>query len=153
MKLSEVLDKLKETKGITLIIIGIVAGVLCLVLSGIGNGDGTQSSSETEETASSSLAEYSAMEEQRVCAILNAIEGVRSARVMLTFDSGSEYVYDSGNYTRSTPLLLEEYPPKVSGVAVVCVGGDNPDIQIKVIDLICSLYGISSSRISVIGSS
>lgn len=66
---------------------------------------------------------------------------------------GSEYVYDSGNYSRSTPLLLEEYPPKISGVAVVCVGGDNPGIQIKIIDLICSLYGISSSRVSVTGSS
>ena len=152
IKLNEIFGKLKETKGVTFIVVGLIAGILCLAVS-VFDGENQKQEQNTAETETSSLASYSAEEEQRVTALLNAIDGVKGARVMINFESGSEYVYDSGNYSRSTPLLLEEYPPKISGVAVVCVGGDNPGIQKKIIDLICSLYGISSSRVSVTGSS
>ena len=56
-----------------------------------------------------------------------------------------------GGYSRSSPPVVEEKPPRVGGVAIVCEGGDNPAVQKKVIDLVCALYGIPSSRVSVSG--
>lgn len=150
MKLNDALKKLKDIKGVTLVVIGLAAGVLCLVMSG-GAEKTEEKDTVTAETTESALARYTETEEERISALLNAIDGVRSARVMLTFESGSEYVYDTGGYSRSDPLLLEEHPPKVCGVAVVCVGGNDPEVKMKVIDLLCSLYGISSARVSVAG--
>ncbi len=153
MKLLENIKKIKNIKGITFISVGLICGILCIVLSE-SSGSGPQSTeTDISEHSESTLAEYKEAEESRVSALLNAIDGVRSARVMLTFESGSEYVYEASNYSGRTPLLLQEHPPKVSGAAVVCVGGGNADIQMKVIDLVCSLYGISSSRVSVAGAS
>ena len=106
MKLNEIFGKLKETKGVTFIVVGLIAGILCLAVS-VFDGENQKQEQNTAETETSSLASYSAEEEQRVTALLNAIDGVKGARVMINFESGSEYVYDSGNYSRSTPLLLE----------------------------------------------
>ena len=153
LKLADRVKKLKEIKGITLAAIGLAAGVLCLFISSGGEDSSEKEGFALEESSESTLSEYAEAEEQRVCALLNAVDGVRSARVLLTFESGSEYVYDTGGYSRNEPLLLEEHPPKVCGAAVVCVGGNDPDVKMKVIDLLCSLYGISSSRVSVAGSS
>ena len=60
----------------------------------------------------------------------------------------NEYViYNSEN--GDSPLLLKEEMPKVAGVAVVCTGGDNVLVQEKIIDCVCALFNISSSRVSV----
>ena len=33
--------------------------------------------------------------------------------------------------SRSSPPVVEEKPPRVGGVAIVCEGGDNPAVQRK----------------------
>lgn len=73
MKLNEIFRKLKETKGVTFIIVGLVAGVLCLAVSVFG-GESQKQDQNTAETESSSLASYTAEEEQRVTTLLNAID-------------------------------------------------------------------------------
>ncbi len=39
----------------------------------------------------------------------------------------------------------------VKGVAIVCSGGDDPTIKLKLTQLLCALFGIGSDSVSVIG--
>ena len=90
--------------------------------------------------------DYRAEAEDKLRALLNSVSGVSGARVIITFSDGVRYEYGEGGYSRSSPPVVEEKPPRVGGVAIVCEGGDNPAVQKKVIDLVCALYGIPSFR-------
>ena len=138
--IKEKLGALGGAKGL----IYIAAGLLCLFFS--RGDDGTQDTSvETAEV------DYRAEAEDKLRALLNSVSGVSGARVIITFSDGVRYEYGEGGYSRSSPPVVEEKPPRVGGVAIVCEGGDNPAVQKKVIDLVCALYGIPSSRVSVSG--
>ena len=131
-------------KGLIYIAAALAAGLLCLFFS--RGDDGTQDTSvETAEV------DYRAEAEDKLRALLNSVSGVSGARVIITFSDGVRYEYGEGGYSRSSPPVVEEKPPRVGGVAIVCEGGDNPAVQKKVIDLVCALYGIPSSRVSVSG--
>lgn len=142
--IKEKLGALGGAKGLIYIAAALAAGLLCLFLS--RGDDVTQDTSvETAEV------DYRAEAEDKLRALLNSVSGVSGARVIITFSDGVRYEYGEGGYSRSSPPVVEEKPPRVGGVAIVCEGGDNPAVQKKVIDLVCALYGIPSSRVSVSG--
>lgn len=94
--------------------------------------------SEWEET-------YRAELTARAVALCNSVSGVREAEVLLTFSSGFVYEYGSGSQIRAV-----QYPvPR--GAAVVCRGGDIPQIEKELVDLLSCALGISSNQISVSG--
>ena len=142
--IKEKLGTLGGAKGLIYIAAALAAGLLCLFLS--RGEDGTQDTSvETAEV------DYRAEAEDKLRALLNSVSGVSGARVIITFSDGVRHENGEGGYSRSSPPVVEEKPPRVGGVAIVCEGGDNPAVQKKVIDLVCALYGIPSSRVSVSG--
>ncbi|MBR7060862.1 MAG: hypothetical protein IKI34_03935, partial [Eubacterium sp.] len=101
--------------------------------------------------------------------IIRSIDGAGDCLVMITLKASSESVYakntdenhNSGSFSKSdeyvfykqsngeTPVLVKEYFPQVSGVAVVCSGGDNYAVKESIINCLTSLFGIPSSKISV----
>ena len=149
------MNKLKNKK--RLIIAGAAAGILLVILSFIiPNGEKT----------SESIEYYSTKLEEKVKTLVSSVDGVSDVSVMVTLDSGTEKVYAqntekteertvcdyaviSGDGTGA--LELKEIYPRVRGVAVVCAGGDSPEIQEKLISLLTSALGISSNRITVCG--
>lgn len=143
--IKEKLGALGGAKGIMYIAVALIAGVLCLFISQTGSTDEVQSEVQTEQT------DYRTEAEDQLRALLNSLSGVSGARVIITFSDGVRYEYGEGSYSRSDPPIIEEKPPRVGGVAIVCEGGENPAVQKKVIDLVCALYGIPSSRVSVSG--
>ncbi len=144
-EIKEKLGALGGTKGLIYIVAALAAGLLCLFFS---RTEGESTDADTAETES---VDYRAEAEDKLRALLNSVSGVSGARVMITFSDGVRYEYGEGGYSRSSPPVVEEKPPQVGGVAIVCEGGDNPAVQKKVIDLVCALYGIPSSRVSVSG--
>lgn len=103
--------------------------------------------------------------EERVVKLCDQMRGVSDVSVMITLDTVGEtkyaqnsqvnkdesnvntryeYVSDAGGL-----LPIAEVTPKVRGVAVVCGGGGNPDIQLKLTELLSALFGIPSSAVSV----
>lgn len=48
-------------------------------------------------------------------------------------------------------VLVKEIQPKVRGVLVVCIGGDNSVVKEKIIDAVTKALDISSSKVSVAG--
>ncbi len=110
---------------------------------------------------------YTDVLEERITALCNNIHGVQDTTVLLTLDSGSEYVYAQNTTENGTggawdyvilqqgsgedTILVTEIYPKIRGVAVVCTGGDNVVIQRTITELLSASLGISSHRIRVAG--
>lgn len=67
--------------------------------------------------------------ETRIRAICERISGVSEVTVMVTLDKEGD----------------------VSGVAIVCSGGDEAGVRLKLTRMICSLFGIGSDSVSIIG--
>ena len=94
---------------------------------------------------------------------MSGLEGVSDISVMVTFESGSEYVFaqdqngeqksyvviDDGGDDKT--VLLKEIYPRVRGIAVVCKGGSNAAVQERIIRLLCSLFDLPSNRVFVGG--
>ncbi|MBQ7203527.1 MAG: hypothetical protein IJS03_05890 [Eubacterium sp.] len=114
--------------------------------------------------------EYCAELEEKTESIIGSIDGVGECRVMLTLKNSSESIFaknseentNDGNYSKNSeyvlydsdngekPVLIKEYFPEVKGVVVVCSGADNTAVREGVISCISSLYGLPSTKISVI---
>ena len=75
-------------------------------------------------------------EEERVAALCSYLDGVGECRVIINYEVKSE------GYGREDTVCI-------SGIAVVCEGGDSTDVKRKVTGLLSSLYGIGSNRITV----
>ncbi|MBQ4065954.1 MAG: hypothetical protein IJD10_07625 [Clostridia bacterium] len=161
------LDKLKQIKGLPLLLIGIAAGLLLLFIGGgeeanqepvIPDMDG-----EVQKTD-----DYLSALERRVVQLLEAMDGVSGVSVAITADATSETVYaqngrySGGSLTEREYLVLEQSGedtvipvkvlyPKLRGIAVVCRGGSNPILQEKIVSLLCALFELPANKVYVTG--
>ncbi len=107
--------------------------------------------------------------EKRIKELCRSCDGAGDVHVLLTLDSGSEYVYasdveqkkegESGSVTREylivstssgdEPVKVTEIYPRIRGVAVVCSGGDRPEVREKITSLLSAALGIPTNRIRV----
>lgn len=69
--------------------------------------------------------------EQRIAELCSSVDGVGECRVMVTFENGA----DDG---------------RVYSVVVVCEGADEVRVRREVKELVTTLFGIGSNRVSVI---
>lgn len=118
--------------------------------------------------------------EKRVEDVLSNGEGIGRVKVVLTIKSGMEHVYaeemksntrqqqENGEITDvdedsdrkpsvlsksnggEEAVVIKNIYPEFLGAAVVCDGADNPEVKLYIIDVISSLTGVSSDRITVI---
>ncbi len=118
--------------------------------------------------------EYTLSMENRLTDILKDIYGVGEVKVMLTIDDTGQNIYqsdikktndssDSGQNTsyeqqlvlikdnsgKTNALLKSTEFPKVSGVVVVCEGGDDINVQKRVIGAVTTVFDISSAKVCV----
>ena len=111
--------------------------------------------------------------EERICAILETMDGVGEAQVLLTLESGAETVYaydrtesrsrqgDNATENRQrelvtlsdsggqSPVSLRQQAPVYRGAVVVCQGGDSAAVRLAVTQVIQSLTGLSADRIVI----
>jgi len=103
--------------------------------------------------------------ENKLSGLLEAIEGVGKAEIMLTITSTEEYVYaetykqgssqaendyviiDKGSQKEA--LIKKINNPEISGVVVVCEGGDDPRICEKIYKAVSTALNISTTKIYV----
>lgn len=87
-------------------------------------------------------AQTAVTEEERLAALCNSVAGVSEARVMITYEA----VYAASILGKSSE------GQKICGIAVVCRGGADPTVQLRLHSMLESLYALPSTRISVSGS-
>lgn len=115
--------------------------------------------------------EYRKGLEKQTRELIRSLEGVSDCTVMITLESGYEYLYasdqtldrgydSSGTLISSNsgksyildgdgnPIIISETPPAISGIAVVAKN-ISAETQYRIIRLLQGAYGIPSNRISV----
>ena len=121
------------------VFIGLGAILLIFLSSQFSNNNSSE-----KPTAELSASAYT----EALCAELNSmiesIEGAGETQVLLTLESSYEYVYLDDDKT-----LTKILEPKVRGVAVACVGGDDPVVREKVTSLLTTVLNIKSGNVSV----
>ncbi len=160
----------KDKKILLVVLVGFI-GVLLIAISEMNLDKSTEKGKDLTQNMDSY--EYCDYLERRVEDIINSIDGAGEVRVMITLAETTEYVYaqnqngtkksnkDSENSdnksnfviiendNNDSGLLIKTYEPKVRGVAVVCVGGDNPIVQQQIYSTVSAVLNVSTARISI----
>lgn len=146
--------------------------VLLVIAAGVGllllpaGGGGSRQGEETpvqEEGASFDLEAF----EKKLAQTLSQVEGVGEARVVLTLDGGSRQVLAreqdrDGNGGGSNTVVtvgkgsgtqevvpLQTVAPQFRGALVVCPGGGDAQVRLRLIQAVSALTGLGADRISV----
>lgn len=160
---SRILDQLQKYKYAALVLL---AGFL-LMLWPAGESGGGAADLEPSAQGSASDFDVTALE-RRMEEALSQISGVGEATVVLTLQTGPERVLASdwqqngGQTEHSTVVVsrgsgaqeavtLREIYPCFQGALVVCDGGENPSVQLRVLQSVAALTGLSSDKISICG--
>lgn len=159
-KISSVLEKYKY------VLLVILAGALLLTLPSLGETKSGQSAETADGTAAFDLDEMETKLEQA----LSKIDGAGKVTVVLTVKAGVRQVLaqddkssvKDGDTQQETSTVvvskgsgyedvvaLQEIYPQFQGALVVCDGGGNPAVKLKLVEAVAALTGLSSNRISI----
>lgn len=172
---------LKKLKSPKVLVIAGLAGILLICLSTfIGSGTGKKEKTQTSDDITAE--EYRVQLEKSVAGIVASITGEDNVNVVITLESGIRYSYAdikesvSANKTESNSesssseweqtyitvksadggeqaLLVTTKMPEVRGVAIVCEGGDNEQINEKIQNAVTAALNITSQRVYIAGGS
>jgi stage III sporulation protein AG len=153
--------------------LGLAAGVFLVLLSFISPGESNNKPQEMNLSRIDSET-YVRNQEDKLKEILNRIEGVSDPFVMITLDSSSEQIFAVKENTKEnssrngetvqkeistdiifygddrSPILIKEIQPKIKGVAVICKGISNAEIQMRIINLVSTVLNLPTNRVYVI---
>ena len=77
--------------------------------------------------------------EKQLEEMCNAVEGVKNAKVMITYEA-----VEAATFFESSDKIR-----RIQGIAIVCEGGSTPDVQLKLHCMLKALFGVSSTQITV----
>ncbi len=129
----------------------------------LSSGDKSKAENpKNQEPTTEDIYLYEQSLEQRLTELLSCVSGAGQTRVMVTLESTQMNVYavdvrDSMGGTEQKHILLDEggaltetiQTPQIGGVAVLCEGGDNVQVVAQIHEILSSLLGLSTGRISV----
>jgi hypothetical protein len=116
----------KKKENLKYIILALVALFFILLGAGLGN----------EQKATADMSREGQIE-ARLGELCSSVKGVGKCKVMVYLEADvQKYSYAKEN-------------TRVSAVSIVCDGGDKESVRAALTDLISSLYGIGTNRISI----
>ncbi len=151
------------------IVIMACVGILCIILS--------YTFSDRKEISDNVFSEYEYIKqlETRTAELVSSIDGAGECVVMINYDTSVESVYVTENKKsydnnqtenrgesednvltmtdgdgNQSALIKKKIMPKISGVTVVCDGGNNKSVQTNVINAVSILLDIGSNKVCVI---
>ena len=144
----------------------LVVGVLLLMFSAqFGDADNL-----TRKDDSFDYLQYTSNLEKGLARILNRVQGVTEAEVMITLQSGFEYVpayetetdgYEKGKEEQKKfivlkkggseeAFVLKEQFPEVQGVLVIAKGVESSETERNIVEAVKTVFNISSNRVKVL---
>lgn len=164
-----------KNKKILLLGIAALLGI-CLILASQGSETKVKNE-QNSKTHSPSLDLYTSTLESRLESVVSNISGAGKANVFITFDSTFETVYlsnarlDESKTNTDTqkkttekslatlhtgsanqePVVVKQLCPKISGVLIVCKGGEISTVKNNIINAVSTAFDISKSKIYVTG--
>lgn len=145
-------------------VILLVGLVLLALPSGKSAGAGTQSSAQAQETF-----DLDGME-QKLSDSLSKVAGAGKVQVVLTLKNGGRKVLatdvstssDSGTYqqdrttvvvsqgsSQQAPVELQQIYPQFQGALIICPGGDDAAVRLKLAEAVSALTGLGTDKISI----
>lgn len=113
------------------IILLLVTGLFIIAISGNEKND--------RLTASFDHSHYAQKLEQKISTIISMMDGAGECEVVVNIDSSSV-----------NEKTKEQIIPAVSGVAIICDGGNDINIKNSIINAVSTLLGIGSNKVCVI---
>ena len=168
----EEIKKLIQKAGVMRLVLVVVCGMLLLFLSYSGE-DGTPDteSVDSQETVSDegTLEEYKQAREEELKELLQKVDGVGKAEVMITLKASNEKVTLKDNTNKgetneektvlvensdrdSSPYIIQEKEPEIEGIVIVCQGGYDSVIKREITDAVSALFSIESHKIKIMKS-
>lgn len=134
--MKEKIKKLKDDKNFIRIIyiIGIVA-IALIFCSTFFDG-------EDEAISPTTMDDYCESQEIRIKDMVESIEGVGKAKVMITMENSTEQVY-------TDDTKIKEIEPKVRGVLIICTGASDPVIKETVLESVTKTLNITSDKVCI----
>jgi len=158
----------------TFAILGLAAGAFLIILSFVSSGNSGKNITPGKDLSRIDSEIFVKNTEKKISEILERIDGVSDPFVMITIDASSEHIYAvrenikesssrNGENTQKEvskdiifygdgrqPILIKEIEPKIKGVAVICRGISNAEIQLKIINLVSTVLNLPTNRVYVI---
>ena len=149
------------------VLLVLLAGVLLLVLPLPGGGEAEEGRGAPVEAGVDFDLEGL---ERRMEAALSQVEGAGEVSVGLTLRSGTRQVLAqdvssargqeeqseerttvvvSSGSGREEAVALQQVYPQFQGALVVCTGGEDPAVQLKMVEAVSALTGLGSDKISI----
>lgn len=172
---------LNDKKIRIIFLVGII-GIVLIFLSTFFSSEKKEKGEKDQPVTDS--ATYAAELEKKVLDMVSGIEGVGTAKVMITLENSTEYVYvnekketvdstkdysdgqtkkeqERNNYEQNVilvdgsggqreALLKTTIEPKVKGVVIVCQGGENVEVEMRITDAVTTALDIASSKVCVV---
>lgn len=168
----EEIKKLIKKAGPMKLGIVLLCGILLILLSyGKGGSEGEKNEAETGgvpvEDRQTDMEQYKIKREQELKELLQKVDGVGKAEVMLTLKGSNEKVTLKDNTYKgedteeetvliedsdrnSSPYILQEKEPEVEGVVIVCEGGEDAATKREISEAVCALFQIESHKIKIL---
>ncbi|MEG1752016.1 MAG: hypothetical protein RR140_00725 [Clostridia bacterium] len=166
-----ILEKLKSIKHIKIYCIVLA----CLLIAGIFGASLENKNINEKDTKIFGAMEYAKELESKLSNVLSQVEGAGKVKVMVVLESGSEFIYAStkedktntsgngsstsntssepiiiNNGGTSTPIIIKEYMPKVSGVIIVAEGGSSIIVKMNLLKAVQALLAVPSGNIEIL---
>lgn len=150
----------KEKGRVWLLLGGALLGVVLLLLGSFGGESETTAEPDSISAREEELVLYEARMEKELELLVESVAGVGDAEILLSFESGYTVRYTKDNTggaatigtgSHEQALFSTVVPPVVSGVGVVCRGGNSPAVQKTLTDLLSTALGIPSNRVYITG--
>lgn len=140
----------------------IALGMALLMLPPSEGGATTREGEQAAQEAAFVLDDF----EEKLGRALSAVQGAGETRVVLTLDGGSRRVLardreqDGGGVSSTTVTLgrgggsqevvpLQTMAPSFRGALVICPGGDDPAVRLKLMKAVSALTGLGADRVSI----
>lgn len=152
------------------VLLVILVGAVLLLLPPLSGeneaADEAESQIQTEQDENFSTAEM----EKRLEEALGQIQGVGQVQVVLTLKSGPQAILAQDSDTsvdergtqsnlssvilsqgsgREEAIVIQQLSPQYQGALVVCSGGGDPEIRLRLVEAVSALTGLGADKISV----
>ena len=158
-----IIGKLGKKKIFLFALIAVV-GIFLIIISNSSSAE----SMEEVDFENLDPSKYAREVEEKVEALCNRIDGVRSTYAVVTLKGGYRAIYATDSQSGSSSsknatviigsgssekaLLIGYENPEIAGIGIVCSGGDDYNVRKNVISVVSSAFNVSSNKIFVSGS-
>lgn len=169
--ITEKIKVLISDKKISAVLVAIVLVFIILFINNTEEKTKIPVNTETTTTVSVlSINDIQSEIEKRLEEMIKNVHGAGNVRVMVSLSSSGEYIYAENSKKENNGdkqlqdneiviyesdngsdegLIVSVKSPEISGVAVVCDGGNSSVVRSEITELVTSLFGIGADRVYV----